>query len=43
MSLKILRADFVLNTDGTLAQTRKKLLDVLHQIELKYGISILRG
>ncbi len=39
---KIKKADFLLNTDGTLAKTKEKLIEVLHQIEQKFSIKILR-
>jgi len=38
---KIKKADFLLNTDGTLAETKEKLIEVLHQIEQKFSIKIL--
>lgn len=43
LSEKLAKADFKLNTDGTLAQTRRKLLEVIHQIESKYQIQLIKG
>jgi dephospho-CoA kinase len=42
MTDKITRADYAISSDGTLDQTREKLIQVLHQIEQKYGVRIVR-
>jgi dephospho-CoA kinase len=38
---KIKKADFILSSDGELAETHKKLIEVLHQIEQRFGIKII--
>jgi dephospho-CoA kinase len=40
---KIKQADYTLSSDGTLAETRIKLIEILHQIEKRFGIHIIRG
>lgn len=39
---KLEKADFKLDNNGTLAETREKLIEVLHEIESKYGLKILK-
>jgi dephospho-CoA kinase len=43
MDEKVKKADFKLNTDGTLAETKENLLEVLHLMETKFNIKLIKG
>ncbi|MBP6985511.1 MAG: dephospho-CoA kinase [Alphaproteobacteria bacterium] len=43
LDIKLSKADFILNTDGTLDQTKQNLIEVLHQIENRYQIKFIKG
>lgn len=43
LSDKIFKADFKLNTDGTLAETRQLLLHKIHEIENRYDIKMIEN